>query len=130
VIAETDVDLAMRAQAAKFTNVHHLQYRRVIHPERSRTARAACASRRPTAIYHRGDLMPIHDRCKCEVLPIVGSKDPAGDQQGRPRRLYAAAGATAGDKSSASESPCGPRRARPGAHGQGHRWRGPDVAAA
>jgi hypothetical protein len=29
-----------------------------------------------TQRYHRGDLMPIHDRCDCSVQPIFGDQDP------------------------------------------------------
>jgi hypothetical protein len=29
-----------------------------------------------TQRYHSEDLMPIHDRCSCDVAPIYGSKDP------------------------------------------------------
>lgn len=29
-----------------------------------------------TQRYHVGDLMPIHDRCSCDVEPLFGEKDP------------------------------------------------------
>jgi hypothetical protein len=95
VMAATDVDLAMRAQAARFAEVHHLQYRRVLHPELSRHGSCGLCVAASDRVYTRGKLMPIHARCKCEVLPIVGSKDPGHSiNKADLDRLYAAAGGT------------------------------------
>lgn len=132
VMAETDVDLAMRAQTARFTEVHHLRYRRVIHPELSTSGTCGLCVAASDRIYHKGQLMPIHDRCKCTVLPIVGAKDPGHSlNQADLSRLYAAAGGTGADKLKRV-------RVKERHHGElgplltdsRHRWRGPaDVAA-
>jgi hypothetical protein len=121
VVAATDVDLAMRGQAARFAEVHHLQYRRVLHPELSRHGACGLCVAASDRVYYRGDLMPIHARCKCEVLPIIGSKDPGQSiNKADLDRLYAAAGGTtAGETSSGSASRPAPRRARPGADPHG-----------
>lgn len=131
-VATTDVDLAMRAQTAKFTRVHHLSYRRVIHPELSRDGTCGLCVAASDRIYTRGDLMPIHARCKCEPLPIAGSKDPGQSINAADlKRLYDAAGSTAADKLKRV-------RVRVVEHGElgpvlvdrRHRFRGPaDVAA-
>jgi hypothetical protein len=95
-VAATDVDLAMRGQAARFAEVHHLQYRRVLHPELSRHGACGLCVAASDRTYYRGDLMPIHARCKCEVLPVIGSKDPGQSiNKADLDRLYATAGSTA-----------------------------------
>lgn len=126
-VATTDVDLAMRAQTAKFTRVHHLSYRRVIHPELSEHGTCGLCVAASDRIYYRGDLMPIHARCKCEPLPIAGSKDPGQEINAADlKRLYETAGGTAGDKLKRV-------RVQVRHHGElgpiltdaKHRWRGP-----
>lgn len=99
-MAATDTSLAMRAQARQFMVVHHVDgYRRIIHPELSQHGTCGLCVAASDQTYHRGDLMPLHDRCKCTVLPIINGKDP-GQSINRAdlERLYAAAGGTAGEK--------------------------------
>jgi hypothetical protein len=78
VMVRTDLALARRLQAREAFegNQRVYGYRRVVHPELSRTGTCglciAAASRR----YNRGDLMPLHQRCKCTVLPITSGNDP------------------------------------------------------
>ncbi|MBQ1014067.1 hypothetical protein KBX53_24595 [Micromonospora sp. M51] len=50
-------------------------------------------------VYKREELKPIHDRCRCAVLPILRGADPGLMLNGEDLdRLYRAAGGTAGKK--------------------------------
>lgn len=51
-------------------------YRRVIRPELSRTGTCGLCITASDQVYNVRDLMPLHDRCKCVVLPIIGDDDP------------------------------------------------------
>jgi hypothetical protein len=68
-------------------------YRRVIHPELSRSGTCGLCIVASDRFYTRGDLMPLHDRCNCIPMPIVKGDDPGkrlnSDDLGR---IYAAAG--------------------------------------
>lgn len=77
VIARTDIDLAFRAQIPASLDVMRVTgYRRVIHPELSKGTCGLCivASDRT---YNRESLLPLHARCHCGVLPVLGEEDPA-----------------------------------------------------
>jgi len=79
VMNQMDVTLAARAQAQK--NVIEMPatgYRRVIHPELSQGGVCGLCIAAADRIYHKKALLPIHDRCKCGVLPIIGANDPGG----------------------------------------------------
>lgn len=96
IIAETNVTLAMRDQAGADLNASKdvIGWRRVIHPELSEsgTSCGLCivASDR---WYTRSDLMPIHARCNCLVMPITRKSDPGFRiNQDDLNDLYAAAG--------------------------------------
>lgn len=54
-------------------------YRRVIHPELSDTGVCGLCLAASDRIYSVGTLLPIHNHCKCEVLPIIGKNDPGKD---------------------------------------------------
>jgi hypothetical protein len=101
--AHTDVTLAVRAQYEKALNegrtVRADGWRRILRPELSESGPCGLCVVAADRIYNRGDLLPIHDRCVCEVLPIIGGLDP-GLLLNRDdlRRLYAAAGSTGGSK--------------------------------
>lgn len=77
-LADLDVTTAMR-EASRQMLAGHPQvtgYRRIIHPELSRrggTCGLCIAASDRT--YHRGELLPIHARCRCGVAPIVGDSD-------------------------------------------------------
>jgi hypothetical protein len=68
------MQLASRA-AARDAMVHHssriVGYRRVTDGNACRRCLLASTQR-----YHVGDLLPIHPRCGCTVVPIVGTTDP------------------------------------------------------
>jgi hypothetical protein len=78
VIAETDIDLAFRDMSNRFmqeaANVDG--YRRVIRPERSIGGSCGLCVVASDRVYSRADLLPLHARCKCTVLPITGDDDP------------------------------------------------------
>jgi hypothetical protein len=76
--------------------------------------------------------MPIHDRCRCETLPIIGEQDPGQSLNGDElRALYDAAGSTKG-------SDLKRVRVKVREHGEigpvltdaSHNWRGPTQVAA
>lgn len=74
-------------------------YRRIVHPELSRTGTCGLCIVASDNVYSRRELMPLHGRCKCTVLPIVGARDGAGDPGNSLNNLslgdfYALAGST------------------------------------
>lgn len=96
VMAETDTDLAFRAQAKKFMVVHQVTgYRRIVQPELSRGGSCGLCIAASTRVYHRANLLPLHGRCKCTVLPIINSVDPGRVlNKNALGQLYKAAGST------------------------------------
>ncbi|GAA1909339.1 hypothetical protein GCM10009737_08220 [Nocardioides lentus] len=79
VLAETDALLARRdAALAIFDETGVVNgYRRVIRPELSETGTCGLCIAAAARLYKTDELMPIHTRCKCTVLPIVDGNDPA-----------------------------------------------------
>lgn len=91
-LADGDIRLAQRqALVDTMSDLGVTGYRRVVRPELSRTGSCGlciAASDRVYKVSPRADrrarpsgatafpLMPIHARCKCTVLPIVGEVDP------------------------------------------------------
>lgn len=100
--ADTDMTLAVRAQYYKALRegrtVRADGWRRVLRPELSRTGPCGLCVVASDRIYKTEDLEPIHDLCKCEILPIIGDLDPGlilnvDDLE----KIYGAAGGTGGD---------------------------------
>lgn len=81
VLATDDVNLAKRktTQQSLIKTGKIKGYRRVIHPELSETGVCGLCFAASDRIYTTGVLLPIHARCKCEVLPIIGNNDPGRD---------------------------------------------------
>lgn len=52
-------------------------YRRVIHPELSRSGVCGMCIAAADRVYHVGTLMPIHKNCKCTIAPVTTDHDPA-----------------------------------------------------
>lgn len=76
---QTDAQLAARAQWVKFFTENRISgYRRVIHPELSKGGTCGLCIAASDRIYHGARLMPIHDRCCCGVMPIIGGFDVGG----------------------------------------------------
>lgn len=50
-------------------------YRRIVHPERSRTGTCGLCLVAADRTYSTGNLLPLHNRCKCTTAPVT-DKDP------------------------------------------------------
>lgn len=73
-------------------------YRRVIHPEQSAGGTCGLCVVASDRRYHVDDLMPVHARCHCTVLPITRANDPGSSLNDADiARLYGEAGSTSGD---------------------------------
>jgi hypothetical protein len=91
MLVQTDMLMARRnaSQIEMLREPEVTHYRRVIHPELSETGVCGLCIAASTRIYKVADLMPIHTRCRCEPMPIVGGMDPDGFNQVDIERLYA-----------------------------------------
>lgn len=98
-MGQMDNLLAFRGQTRAFmeSSDRIRGYRRVIRPEMSRTGTCGLCAVASDQIYHSRDLMPIHEHCHCNVLPIAGSKDPGRNlNEDEFSAIYGAAGSTDG----------------------------------
>lgn len=101
--AHTDITLAVRAQYMQALDrgrtVRADGWRRILRPELSQSGPCGLCVVAADRLYSRGDLLPIHDRCVCEVLPVIGDLDPGlllnSDDLAR---IYQEAGSTGGGK--------------------------------
>lgn len=85
VVTEDNLSLALRAQlteSAKRDPATITGYRRVIRPELSRGGACGLCIVASTRVYYRDDILPLHGRCKCLVVPMVGSAGGDGDVGG------------------------------------------------
>lgn len=72
-------------------------YRRVIHPELSETGVCGLCIAAADQKYKVGDLLPLHNRCKCTVAAITEDHDPGDDVNSQDlEALYGLAGGTDG----------------------------------
>lgn len=94
ITAQTDVTLAVRAQYQKTMSAQGAQgWRRILHPELSETGPCALCVVAADRVYKSEDLLPIHNRCVCEVLPVYAGADPGLTLNGDDlAALYDAAG--------------------------------------
>lgn len=77
ILADTDVMLANQGQSRKFMIVRKVSgYRRIIHPERSKSGTCGLCAAASSTLYRREELMPLHGRCKCTVAPVINGVDP------------------------------------------------------
>ncbi len=141
-VAETDVTLAVREQVRKTLGGLRgiTGYRRILRPELSETGPCGLCVVAADRKYKVEHLLPIHDRCCCDVLPILGDVDPgvflnASDLN----RLYSAAGGTSGYRKDGEQIGLKAVRVALAEHGElgpvlvddGQHYRGPaDVARA
>ncbi len=99
--AETDVLLAIREQIDNTLVKRGVTgYRRVPRFERSEKGYGPCGLCVVAAdrVYSVKEMLPIHHRCRCEVVPIMGSLDPGLTLNTEDlKALYEAAGTTGGD---------------------------------
>lgn len=84
LLTETNNSLAAREAFNQALNALGDQigvtgYRRIVHPELSRTGSCGLCIVASDQVYNRRDLLPLHARCKCTVLPVIGEKDGVGD---------------------------------------------------
>lgn len=96
--ARTDVALARREQSKetlKAAGSSIIGYRRIIRPEASVSGSCGLCIVASQNEYSVEDLLPIHDRCKCEVMAITRDHDPGVMlNEGDLGVLYEAAGGT------------------------------------
>lgn len=96
-IAETDITLAVREQWRKTGGLIPgiLGFRRILHPELSANGPCALCVVAADRVYKKQDLLPIHDNCVCEVLPVLAGMDPGINLNADDlAALYRAAGGT------------------------------------
>lgn len=139
VMAQTDVALAARQQWERFFTENKITgYRRIIHPELSKGGTCGLCIAASDRIYHSSRLMPIHARCACGVLPVIGGFDAGSSLNNLSMRdLY---GNAAGDSKRSGTSAADLKRTRyqvnehgelgPVLSAQGDAFRGPSEVAA
>lgn len=70
-------------------------YRRVIHPEMSKGGTCGLCIAAATRLYSVKELLPIHDRCHCTIMPVTEDTDPGLKLNDDDlKKLYAAVGTT------------------------------------
>lgn len=94
--AATDITLAVREQyRASFDQERVEGWRRILRPELSETGPCGLCVVAADRVYRRSDLLPLHARCCCDVLPVVDGLDPGLDLNADDlAAVYAAAGGT------------------------------------
>lgn len=79
-LAEQEIQLAGRDETDRVLARSDVTfYRRILHPELSKSGPCGLCFVAATQKYRVGGLLPIHDRCKCDVAPIVGRPGSDGD---------------------------------------------------
>lgn len=93
-----DIMLAGRlAQSETMKRLGVTQYRRLIRPELSATGTCGLCIAAADRIYKTGDLLPMHERCKCLTIPVIDGQDPGRGLNAEDiRKAYAEAAALAG----------------------------------
>lgn len=94
LMASMDSQLAHRDQSEKFMVVNSVDgWRRIVRPELSKSGTCGLCIVAADRLYFRKDLMAVHERCKCEVLPVINGVDPGLELNRKDLdALYAAAG--------------------------------------
>lgn len=70
-------------------------YRRVIHPELSRTGTCGMCIAASTRIYYVEELLPLHTHCKCTVAAVTAEHDPGAHMNDIDlKQIYEHAGGT------------------------------------
>lgn len=99
-IVSDDITATARDEAQKVLRAAPavIGYRRVIHPEFSKTGTCGLCIAAASRFYTKGELMPLHGNCKCTISPLTKDRD-LGLQLNEDdlKRLYAAAGSTYAD---------------------------------
>ena len=94
-VAEADATASMnQAIADRYRTSGVKQFRRVIHPELSRSGTCGLCVAASTRVYRMRDMLPLHGGCNCTISPL-GSGDPGLDLNADDlRALYRKAGGT------------------------------------
>jgi hypothetical protein len=99
-VADMDAQLAFQAQSRQVMTTAADKglvtgYRRVIHPEASRGGSCGLCVVASDRLYHVEELLPLHNRCACTVLPVLDHADPgSGLNRADLNRIYEDAGGT------------------------------------
>lgn len=98
--ARTDGQLAStHATLDRFKDSGVTMYRRVIHPELSRSGTCGLCVVASDRLYSIASLLPLHSNCHCGVIPVTESSDPgSGLTQSDLNRVYKAAWNALSDK--------------------------------
>lgn len=92
----TDLQLANTHQSRTWMTARNWdRWRRVIRPESSRTGVCGLCLVASDRVYTYPDLLPIHDRCNCDVILIAAGADPGRFLNNEDLdRIYAVSGST------------------------------------
>ncbi|MDY0829126.1 hypothetical protein SK224_08305 [Microbacterium sp. BG28] len=99
-IVEADVQATARDETNKVlaASPKVIGYRRIIHPERSKTGTCGLCLVAADRLYSVKELMDIHDGCHCTVMEVTASADPGLSLNREDLdAIYAAAGSNRGD---------------------------------
>ncbi len=76
-LTHMDMLLSVTHQARGWQEFHNWRmFRRVIRPEASRTGVCGLCLVASDRLYYRGDLLPVHDNCFCDVILVTRENDP------------------------------------------------------
>lgn len=76
-LTHMDMLLSVTHQSRGWQDYHRWRmFRRVIRPEASRTGVCGLCLVASDRLYYRGDLLPIHGNCFCDVIPVTRENDP------------------------------------------------------
>lgn len=101
IMAQTSMELALRYAAQRVVEQTPGVdgYRRILRPYLSAGGSCGLCIAASDRRYKTSELMPIHARCKCSVLPIIGDQDPGLELNGYDLdEIYKAAGGNTRDK--------------------------------
>lgn len=96
-LVEDDIAATVRDEAQKvmWGTREVIGYRRVIHPEFSKTGTCGLCVVASSRFYTKSELMPLHDKCKCTISPITKTQDLGLKlNEDDLARIYDAAGST------------------------------------
>lgn len=96
-VAEMDTQLVTSRQSQKFYEQQQqvTGYRRVIHPEMSKSGACGLCIAASDRLYGPAELLPIHGHCACTTLPVYRHADPGSTLNAEDlTRFYGEAGST------------------------------------
>ena len=98
--ADTNATLAgTDTTLTRYRRAKVLSYRRVLHPEMSKTGCCGLCVVAATRWYSTASLLPLHSHCHCTVAPAGSEHDPGLELNEKDlQRLYSEAGGTTGER--------------------------------